>query len=66
MSQNRLEIKERKRAEHDYMVNLKAEVEIRALYQKLDVLILEQMKNLLDIQDQQLKKLEELKGPNTY
>lgn len=48
------------------MVNLKAEVEIRALHQKLDVLILEQMKNLLDIQDQQLKKLEELKGPSTY
>ena len=31
MSQNRLEIKDRNRAEHDYMVNLKAEVEIRAL-----------------------------------
>lgn len=61
MSQNRLEIKDRKRAEHDYMVNLKAEVEIRALHQKIDVLILEQMKNLLEIQEQQLKKLDDLK-----
>lgn len=39
MSQNRQEEKDRKRAENDYLVNLKAELEIRSLHKKIDVLL---------------------------
>ena len=62
MSQNRLEKKDRKRSEHDYLINLKAELEIRALHQKMDLLMLNQMSTLIETQKQQmvvLKKLEE-------
>lgn len=61
MSQNRLEAKDRKRAEHDYIVNLKAELEIRALHQKLDMLMMEQMTMMLEKQEKQLLVLEALK-----
>lgn len=61
MSQNRKEDKDRKRAESDYLVNLKAEIEIRNLHQKLDMLMMEQMKSLLEIQQEQLNLLNELK-----
>ncbi len=62
MSQNRQEEKDRKRSENDYMINLKAEIEIRSLHQKLDVLLEEQLKTLFDSQAMQLnwlKKIEE-------
>ncbi|MEN9488954.1 MAG: hypothetical protein RL494_1219, partial [Bacteroidota bacterium] len=36
MSQNRQEEKDRKRSENDYMINLKAEMQIRSLNQKID------------------------------
>ncbi|XVG95762.1 DUF1003 domain-containing protein [Eubacteriales bacterium KG127] len=39
MSQNRQEEKDRQRAENDYKVNLKTEVIIQDIYQKLDILI---------------------------
>ena len=65
MSQNRQESKDRKRAEHDYLINLKAEIEIRSLHQKIDVLILEQMKALLDTQKQQIAYLEEIRKDST-
>lgn len=58
MSQNRQEEKDRKRAEHDYKVNLKAEVEIRMLHEKLDHLLLHQNKRLLEIQKVQMEMLE--------
>jgi uncharacterized membrane protein len=61
MSQNRQEEKDRRRSENDYMINLKAEIEIRSLHQKLDVLLEEQLKTLFDSQAQQfnfLKKIE--------
>lgn len=61
MSQNRKEEKDRQRAVNDYMVNLKAEIEIRNLHQKLDLLIAEQMRTLFDIQKLQLELMEEIK-----
>jgi uncharacterized membrane protein len=50
MSQNRQEAKDRIRAEHDYRVNLKAELEIRHLNAKLDLLLTHQWQQLLEIQ----------------
>jgi uncharacterized membrane protein len=58
MSQNRQEDKDRDRAEHDYKVNLKAEVEIRMLHEKLDHLLLHQNKRLMEIQKVQMEMLE--------
>lgn len=60
MSQNRQEEKDRQRGENDYLVNLKAEVEIRSLHEKLDILLEEQIKELLDAQVAHLKLLKEL------
>lgn len=61
MSQNRQEEKDRKRAENDYLVNLKAELEVRTMNQKVDVLMEEQIKTLFEIQSQQLVLLKEIK-----
>ncbi|MEP7170626.1 MAG: DUF1003 domain-containing protein [Bacteroidota bacterium] len=61
MSQNRKEERDRKRAENDYIINLKAEIEIRNLHQKLDLLIVEQMKNLFDVQNAQMEAIEEIR-----
>ena len=61
MSQNRKEEKDRQRAVNDYMVNLKAEIEIRNMHQKLDLLIAEQMRTLFDIQKLQVEQIEEIK-----
>jgi uncharacterized membrane protein len=61
MSQNRKEEKDRKRATNDYLVNLKAEIEIRNLHQKLDLLITEQMKTMFEIQKVQVDLMEEIK-----
>ena len=60
MSQNRKEEKDRQRAINDYLINLKAEVEIRNVHQKLDLLIAEQMKTLFDIQKQQMNMMDEI------
>jgi len=60
MSQNRKEEKDRKRAENDYLVNLKAEMEIRSLHQKIDLLLEEQIKTLFDSQNQQLEMIKQL------
>lgn len=60
MSQNRQEEKDRQRAQNDYMINLKAELEIRSLHQKIDLLIEEQLKTLYEIQLKQLEMLKEL------
>ena len=62
MSQNRKEEKDRKRAENDYLVNLKAEMEIRSLHQKIDLLVAEQIKMLFDTQAQQMGMIKELHG----
>jgi len=60
MSQNRQEAKDRHRAEHDYQVNLKAELEVRQLHDKLDHLLLHQWERLLAIQQVQIDIMEEL------
>ena len=60
MSQNRQEEKDRQRGENDYLVNLKAELEVRSLHQKMDLLIEEQLKILFDVQAKQLKILTRL------
>jgi uncharacterized membrane protein len=61
MSQNRKEDKDRKRAINDYLVNLKAEIEIRNIHQKLDLLIAEQMKTLFRIQKVQTEMIGEIR-----
>jgi uncharacterized membrane protein len=58
MSQNRQEDRDRVRAEHDYEVNLKAEMEIQELHTKLDALRKGQWEDLLAIQKHQLDILE--------
>ncbi len=60
MSQNRHADKERKRSEHEYVINLKAELQIRELNSKVDLLIVEQMKILLEVQNAQLISLNHL------
>lgn len=60
MSQNRLEEKDRKRGEHDYKVNLKAELEIRLLDEKMDHLVMHQYKRMLEIQELQMDYLEDI------
>ena len=57
MSQNRQSEKDRVSAEHDYEVNLKAELEIMLLHEKIDVLREKQWEELLEIQKEQLKLL---------
>lgn len=57
MSQNRKEEKDRKRAENDYLINLKAELELRSLHQKIDLLLEEQVKTIYDIQLKQMEIL---------
>jgi len=60
MSQNRQEAKDRLRAEHDYRINLKAEIEIRHLHAKLDLLLSHQWQRLLEIQELQVDLMDEL------
>ncbi len=60
MSQNRQAYKDRLSAEHDYEVNLKSELEIIALHEKVDSLKQEQWKGLIAIQEEQLKLLGQL------
>ena len=50
MSQNRQEVKDRERAKNDYMINLKSELEIRILHEKIDHLIMHQQQELMEIQ----------------
>ncbi len=58
MSQKRQEVRDRLRAENDYKVNLKAEVEIRSLHDKIDHLMLKKWDHLIEIQQIQLGILE--------
>ncbi|WBV60111.1 DUF1003 domain-containing protein [Chryseobacterium camelliae] len=60
MSQNRQEQKDRVRGEHDYKINLKAELEIKLLNEKMDHLLIHQSKKLLEIQEVQTDYLEDL------
>ncbi len=60
MSQNRQEEKDRERAKNDYMVNLKGELEIRMLHEKIDHLLITQEENLLEMQQIQIDLMNEL------
>jgi uncharacterized membrane protein len=60
MSQNRQEAKDRIRSQHDYQVNLKAELEIRHLHEKVDHLLSHQWERLVQIQELQLDLLSDL------
>jgi uncharacterized membrane protein len=65
MSQNRQAQKDRLSAEHDYEVNLKAELEIMLLHEKMDLLRVGQWSSLLAIQHEQMKLLERLIAKET-
>lgn len=60
MSQNRLAVKDRIQATNDYEVNLKAELEIQRLHEKLDELREQKWLELLEIQERQIQILEQL------
>jgi uncharacterized membrane protein len=60
MSQNRSEARDRRRAELDYRINLKAELEIRHLHEKLDHLLHQHGERLLEIQTIQTELLRQL------
>ena len=62
MSQNRQEAKDRLRGAHDYQVNLKAELEIRQLHQKIDHLLSKQWERLVQIQELQFEIMEDIRG----
>ncbi len=66
MSQNRQEDKDRDRAEHDYKINLKAELEIKLLSEKIDHLLVHQNKKLLEIQEMQIQYLENIENQILY
>ena len=61
MSQNRQEQKDRQRSQHDYQVNLKAELEIRLIHEKLDHLLLRQWQKLMEIQATQIEEIGDIK-----
>lgn len=60
MSQNRQEDKDRKRSENDYLINLKAEMQIRSINQKIDLLLEEEIRTLFEIQQKQYDLLKEI------
>jgi uncharacterized membrane protein len=60
MSQNRQETKDRTRSENDYRVNLKAEIEIKQLHEKLDHIIIHHNRRILEIQQIQIDLLDEI------
>lgn len=61
MSQNRQEQKDRLRSQHDYQVNLKAELEIRLIHEKIDHLLLKQWQGLMEIQATQIEEIGDIK-----
>ena len=61
MSQNRQEDKDRFRAENDYVINLKAELEIQQLHQKIDHLLNQQWERMVDIQEIQMEMMEDIR-----
>jgi uncharacterized membrane protein len=60
MSQNRQEEKDRDRAKKDYMINLKSELEIRMLHEKIDHLIIHQQHELIEIQKVQIDMMNDI------
>ena len=62
MSQNRQEARDRQRAVYDYKINLKAELEIRQLHQKMDHLLSHQWERLVEIQEIQMELINQLRN----
>jgi len=60
MSQNRQETKDRIRSQNDYQINLKAELEIRLLHEKIDHLLIQQGQKMFEIQEIQVELLQEI------
>lgn len=60
MSQNRQEEKDRERSKDDYMINLKSELEIRMLHEKIDHLMLRQQQEMFEIQQIQIEMMSEI------
>ncbi|HUX31845.1 MAG TPA: DUF1003 domain-containing protein [Thiobacillus sp.] len=60
MSQNRQEDRDRIRAENDYQVNLKSEMEVRIISEKLDQLLHQEMRRFMEIQQIQMEMLNEM------
>lgn len=60
MSQNRQEEKDRIRAKNDYMINLKSELEVRILHEKIDHLIIHQQQDMMEMQQTQIEMLAEV------
>ena len=60
MSQNRQEEKDRKRSENDYLINLKAELELRSLHQKMDLLLQDEVRSISEVQEKQFKVLTDM------
>lgn len=60
MSQNRQEEKDRDRAKKDYMINLKSELEIRTLREKIDHFIMDQQQELLELQKIQIDMMKDI------
>jgi uncharacterized membrane protein len=60
MSQNRQEEKDRERAKKDYMINLKSELEIRILHEKVDHLMIHQQHGLIEIQKVQIEMMQDI------
>jgi uncharacterized membrane protein len=63
MSQKRQEEKDRLRAENDYMINLRAELEIRQLHEKIDHQMARQWERLAELQQIQIELLEKRDDP---
>lgn len=57
MSQNRQEEKDRERSKSDYMINLKSELEIRTLHEKIDHFVMNQQQELLELQKVQIEMM---------
>jgi len=62
MSQNRQEARDQLRAQHDFQINLKAELEIRQLHQKIDHMLSTQWERLVEIQQIQMELINEVKS----
>jgi uncharacterized membrane protein len=60
MSENRQAARDRMQAEQDYRINLKAELEIRHLHEKIDHLLMNQWQRLMEIQQIQMELMQEL------
>ena len=60
MSQNRQEEKDRERSKKDYMINLKSEIEIRTLHEKIDHFVMDQQQELLELQKVQIDMMNDI------